>query len=104
MNALTPSPSPKLGEGSKKIKSLLLLPFSPLGRRGWGMRVFSGSVSPSAQDLCTDFALTPGPSPKLGEGSKSKKRKPPFSPSGRRGWGMRGIQGITLKSTLEDDT
>ena len=32
---LTPSPSPKVGEGNKK---LILLPFSRSGRRGWGMR------------------------------------------------------------------
>jgi hypothetical protein len=52
-------------------------------------------------------ALTPGPSPKLGEGRKTRKRQqllPPFSPSGRRGWEMRGIEGMTLKSTVKDDT
>jgi hypothetical protein len=105
MNALTPGPSPKLGEGSKKIKSPLLPPFSPLGRRGWGMRVFLLSGSPSDQDLCTYFALTPNPSPKLGEGSKKNKQGllPPFSPSGRRGRGMRGIKGMTPKSTLENN-
>jgi hypothetical protein len=50
-------------------------------------------------------ALTPGPSPKLGEGSKKNKQGllPPFSPSGRRGRGMRGIKGMTPKSTLENN-
>jgi len=32
---LTPSPSPKGGEGNKK---LVLLPFSLNGRGGWGVR------------------------------------------------------------------
>ncbi len=35
---LTPSPSPKGGEGKRKIQNHLLLPFSRSGRRGWGMR------------------------------------------------------------------
>jgi hypothetical protein len=35
VKTLTPSPSPKGGEGNKKK---LLLPFSLSGRRGWGMR------------------------------------------------------------------
>ncbi len=33
--ALTPSPSPRTGEGSR---TAFLLPFAPGGRRGWGMR------------------------------------------------------------------
>ncbi|ELS34128.1 hypothetical protein Pse7429DRAFT_0927 [Pseudanabaena biceps PCC 7429] len=35
---LTPSPSPKKGEGNKK---LVLLPLALNGRGGWGVRVIS---------------------------------------------------------------
>jgi hypothetical protein len=36
-NTLTPALSHQ-GRGSKKLRFVLLPPFSPLGRRGWGMR------------------------------------------------------------------